>query len=104
MTKFSIFFTEPSKADFREIYDYGSHHWGKPKARLFLSEMKEHIDILLEQPYIGVERSRLQTGMRCLPFKSYLIYYFIKKETIAIARVLHMRQDVMSNFLSDQSL
>ena len=66
--------------------------------------MKEHIDTLLEQPYIGVERSRLQKGMRCFPFKRYLIYYYIKQETIVIARVLHMRQDVMVNFFSDQSL
>ncbi|MBM7073569.1 type II toxin-antitoxin system RelE/ParE family toxin [Shewanella sp. 202IG2-18] len=93
MSKMNLVFSPESQTDLKEIYQYGSLNWGERKAKYYLDDIKEHLDTILEQPFVGVERPLLLPDLRCLPIESHLIYYRFKSENLEVVRILLKRQD-----------
>ncbi len=48
---------------------------------------------LSENPHIGASRDDMIKGLQIFPVYSYLICYFVKKDHIDVARIVHGAQD-----------
>jgi plasmid stabilization system protein ParE len=49
-------------------------------------------------PFIGRERSRLASGLRCLIVGLHLIFYTVHNDKITVVRVIDSRMDVEEEF------
>lgn len=57
--------------------------------------------MLADQPLMGASREELRPGLRCLPYRKYLIFYRLEVEQIAIVRVVHGSMDLSEQSFSD---
>jgi toxin ParE1/3/4 len=51
------------------------------------------------QPYSGVARDDLASGVRCLVEGEYLTFYRVADDAIVILRVIHGRRDIAAEDL-----
>lgn len=60
----------------------------------FLELIWSKFPLIALQPRMGVARDDIVDGIRCLPFRDYLIFYRLQSYGIEIARVMHGAQDI----------
>jgi toxin ParE1/3/4 len=53
---------------------------------------------LRQFPEIGAAREQLAPGLRAIPHREYVIYYFAKPDELVIVRVLHGARDARAIF------
>ncbi|MEK6409009.1 MAG: type II toxin-antitoxin system RelE/ParE family toxin [Acidobacteriota bacterium] len=70
----------------------------KPAANRVIREIKARFKTLLSFPESGRRRGELKKGLRSLPVKKYVVFYFVIKDGVKIVRVLHSAQDIESIF------
>ena len=80
-------------ADVQSIMDHTSEKWGSEQAILYLESLRLAFRRLAENPFVGVARPELGEAVRMFPHKVHLIFYRPTASGVAIARVLHGRQD-----------
>ena len=47
---------------------------------------------------MGAAREQLAEGLRAIPYRDYVIYYFAESDALVIARVLHGARDARAIF------
>jgi len=61
-------------------------------ASKFLELIWSKFPLIVSQPRMGVARDDIVEGIRCLPFRDYLIFYRLTSSGIEVARVVHGAQ------------
>jgi toxin ParE1/3/4 len=84
--------SKAASRDLNEIASYTRHMWGATQQRIYLTNLEECFNTLVDQPQIGLARSEF-TGVRSIHLEHHVIFYTITKAGILIVRVLHERQD-----------
>lgn len=64
----------------------------------FLDELYRACQTLCDNPDIGRLRDDLQSGVRCLPYRRYLIFYRAGAGSVDIVRILSGYRDVTEIF------
>jgi len=82
-----------AKNDLKEIYQYGLRQWGQSQSESYLSTIKKQFWLLIQQPFMGTERSELLPDIRSLPIESHTLFYRVIANRVEIIRLLHCRQD-----------
>ena len=86
-----IYWEDESLNDREKIFEY--LYQFNPLAAEKTDEMIEvKAELLLEQPYLGVEREGIQGRLLILPEMSMLLSYWVDGADIKIMRVLHHKQ------------
>ncbi len=86
-----IFWEEESLNDREKIFEflYGFN----PDAAEKTDEIIEaKVEILIEQPLMGVQRDGIRGRLLIIPEVSMIVSYFVDGSTIRILRVLHQKQ------------
>jgi toxin ParE1/3/4 len=85
-----LIFTDEAKQDLLDIRQYTQSKWGNLQAKTYLSELRNALKRLQEQPLIGTDRSGdLGAGVQSFPCVSHMIYYRIQKSDLVVLAILH---------------
>lgn len=88
-----------AEADIREISLATITNWGSKQARAYLERLDKTILTLAQNPELGRDRSEIYAGARSFPSGKHVIFYRAAAQgVIEIARVLHQRMDLLSQF------
>jgi len=80
-------------ADLDAITDYTIERWGKMQSATYLDALEALLADLARRPLIGRKRGDLAPGLFSFPFESHVVFYTRAPFGIAVARILHQRQD-----------
>jgi len=83
--------TQDAKRDILEIRRYTTEQWGKSQSQKYLSELRQTIRLLAENPNLGKQRSDVGSGVSSFPHASHVIYYIVQGEQLVVFGVLHKR-------------
>jgi toxin ParE1/3/4 len=73
--------------------------WGEKQTHDYLEELEKAFYLLLDNPYLGKERTDIKPGFCCLVIKKHIIFYQTNDDTVEILRILHGCMDVTPHFL-----
>lgn len=92
MKRYKVVFTEESKQDIANSYEWGREEWGEAAARRWYLKLKSHTrDILTRFPLgqpVAPESDEAGRDIRHLIFGRYRILFEIVDRTV---RILHVR-------------
>ncbi len=81
-------------ADLDGIYEYTIVTFGLEQARVYLSGLHEHLEILAERPMQGRSTGELAAALRRSEYQSHVVFYMPKDHGVRIIRVLHKSMDI----------
>lgn len=82
-----------ARRDLKEIWRYGSQEWGEAQADAYARALGAAMNLLGEQPSVGVDADLVLPNGRRWKAGSHHIYYFLDGATVRIVRVLSAKQD-----------
>lgn len=98
-TPYSYRLSRLAEADIREISATTITNWEGTQARAYLENLDKTMLALAGNPDLGRERSDVYVGARSFPSGKHVIFYRVSAQGfIEIARVLHQRMDLLSQF------
>lgn len=83
-----------AERDVSEIYDYTALEYSTDQAIKYLTSLDKAFGVLVEQPFIGKDRSEIRKELRSFVYEKHTIFYRIMTDYIRIVRVLHSRSDI----------
>lgn len=83
-----------AERDVSEIYDYTDLEHGTSQAVKYLKGLDKAFSTLVEQPFIGKNRTEIREELRSFIYEKHTIFYRVMAEHIRIVRVLHSRCDL----------
>ncbi|MFC4346822.1 type II toxin-antitoxin system RelE/ParE family toxin [Kordiimonas lipolytica] len=95
--------TPEAQKDILEIRRYTTEQWGKPQSQKYLSELRQTIRLLAENPNLGKQRSDVSSGVSSFPHASHVIYYIVHRQQLIVFGVLHKRM-VPDQHLADRPI
>ncbi|HEX2205141.1 MAG TPA: type II toxin-antitoxin system RelE/ParE family toxin [Longimicrobium sp.] len=85
--------------EIRGEVDRLDHETGGPDAGDRLAEgFRKAFERIAAHPRQGKDRSRIDPGLRSIPWGRYTIFYYAHPSLVEIARVLHQKQSVALAF------
>ena len=82
-----------ARRDLKEIWRYGCQEWGEAQADAYARLLSSAMDLLREQPGIGVTADMVLTNSRRWKVGAHHIYYFEDESAVRIVRILSAKQD-----------
>lgn len=92
-----LILSRTARSDLVEIWEYIASE-NERAANRINREIIARFETLLRFPELGRRRDELKKGLRSFPVKKYVVFYFVIKDGVKIARVLHGAQDIDSIF------
>ncbi len=86
-------FTDRAERDLEEVVDYTVQEWGASQANAYLGGLESRVQLLAENPDLGVARDAISQGLLSFPYESHILYYRKHASGIVIIRVLHQHMD-----------
>jgi len=83
--------------DLEDIYDFIADD-NLARAGQFIDLIEEKCSDLAKNPLIGRLRPELKKDLRSFPVQRYLIFYWVKKNTVEVVHVLHGARDFEALF------
>ena len=77
----------------KEIHRYSEATFGPDQARRYLTQLRDRMQWLAEQPHFGKQRDDIKPGYYSYFEGSRTVYYRTKAHQIEIIDVLHQRMD-----------
>jgi toxin ParE1/3/4 len=82
-----------AQEDLAAIADFTIETFGTAQARRYSDALKASFALLASNPQIGRDYSHIRPHLRRFESRSHSIYYFVSRQGVLVARVLHVRQD-----------
>lgn len=82
-----------AEEDLTEIYTFGIFQFGLIQAQKYVLGLEESFLKLSKSPFLGRDASELYLGLREFVYKSHMVFYSIKEESVLIVRILHQSRD-----------
>ena len=93
-------FSQQASHDIDEIYLYGLINFGEEQVDLYVSKMKNFLEMMRSNPEIGRLDTRVNPAIRRFDFESHVIFYDISDNDIIIVRILHGSMDFVNHLSS----
>ena len=88
-----LVYSTEAKADLGEIGEWIGQD-SNVRAETFIAELRHACEKIADMPRaFPLLPHRPESGLRRRPYKSYLIFYIITEDGVAIARVVHAARD-----------
>ena len=95
--------TSDAQADLIEIRRYNLKHWGSSQSQKYLSELRQTICLLAENPTLGEIRPEVALGFFSFSYVSHVIYYVVYDHQLIVFGGLHKRM-VPLNHLAEREM
>lgn len=82
-------FSKSAEQDINNILDYSYLSFGEKVTEQYFIELKKCLEILGENPLIGINSDLWRKGYFRHPHESHVIFYKLKADGIHIVRILH---------------
>ena len=93
MHKFAL--SAKAKSDLIKIAKYTQLTWGQAQRNSYLKILDSSLQLLADDPKIGINCDYIREGYSKYPQANHVIYYKVHKENqILIVRILHKSMDV----------
>ena len=102
----TISISHEAASDLNEIMDYTIRSWGAAQAKRYVDSIRARYLRIRDFPQLGIDRSDLRPGLRCISVLEHQIFYVVQEERARIVRILHSREDaelVFANGSPDES-
>ncbi len=75
------------------MHAYGLKNFGRSVADEYSRQLLDLLDLLQNNPRMGVERNDFKKVTRTLRYRSHMIFYRLNQRGIKIHRILHTSQN-----------
>ena len=82
-----------AQADLDAIWDYTAAAWNADQAEQYMRQLWQHIQMITENPSIGLARSDIRAEYYCYPSGTHVLFYRLVDGGVDIVRILHQRMD-----------
>lgn len=89
----SFDFTDKAERDLEKIVDFTVEQWGALQAIQYIDGLVDKVQMLADNPDMGLNRDDLSSNLLCFPHQSHILYYVKNNAGITIIRVLHSNMD-----------
>jgi toxin ParE1/3/4 len=86
--------SKAAEQDIENILDYSYLTFGEKVAENYFIDLKECLQTLSENLFIGINSDSLRKGYFRHPHQSHIIFYKLKTNGIFIVRILHKNMDI----------
>lgn len=86
-----IYWEEESLNDREKIFEF-LYDFNPAAAEKTDDLIEQEVELLLEQPLMGVQRDGIRGRLLIIPDISMVVSYWVDDSTIRVMRVLHMKQ------------
>lgn len=94
---------EEAQADIGNIRSFTKQQWGTVQSTQYLRDIRKKIELLAQNPDIGIDRSEeLSKGMRSAFVGSHAIYYKCDSKTLIVYAILHQSMIPSAHLLPKQ--
>jgi len=83
-----------AQQDIKNIWRYSFEHWGQRQADTYYDELKKGMEMILENPKIGIACDDIRQGYRQYHIKHHLVFYRLPPTYIHVVRVLGEKMDI----------
>lgn len=91
-------YTPDARRDIRMASRDSLDRWGTHQRDAYTERLNTAIEHLLHFPEAGRARDDITPGLRMYPVGEHIVYYRVSDLAVTIARVLHHRIDVTTQF------
>ena len=102
-SRLRILFAHQAAADLEDIYFYTASRWGEEQARVYKARMLDALNLLAENPEMGLLDTRGRSGFRSFRVGSHRIWYRREGSALFVIRVLHTKRQSMDLSAMDQA-
>jgi toxin ParE1/3/4 len=82
--------SKEAQEDMGDIRLFSKCYWGNEQSVRYIKEIREKIELLAENPRIGIDRSNdLEINIRSIVIGSHTIYYEFNDEALTVKAILH---------------
>lgn len=92
--------SEAAQQDILSIRNYTRETWGAAQTSLYLSELKQRLEWLAENPALGKKRDEIKEGYHSFPQGRHIIFYRLCKDDIEVIGIVHLSEDIDAHFSS----
>lgn len=85
--------SKAAQRDIDEMHAYGLKVFGRTVADDYSRQLLDLLDVLQENPRMGIVRAGFKAELRTLRYRSHLVFYRISQRGIRIQRILHGSQN-----------
>lgn len=87
--------------DVEQILERSMADFGWSQTERYYASLRRCLDLLGENPAMGMKADELKLGYRRMAHESHVIFYRLMGDGILIVRILHKRMDVGRKFRTD---
>ena len=85
------------------IGSYTERQWGLAQRNRYLKKLEKRIQLLANNPHLGLRRDDVAVDYFSLPYGKHVIFYLIRKSGIDIIGILHQEMDILNYFYTTDS-
>lgn len=86
-----------AQGSLKKIKRFSLNRFGKEQTRLYLTALKNKMELIADDPLMGNHRPDIKEGYHSIVSGSHIIFYIIKKDHIRILDILHHSMDIMKH-------
>ena len=90
--------SESAQQDIISIRDYTMKTWGKEQAGKYLTQLKQRLEWLAENPALGSRRDEIKEGYISFPEGRHVIFYRSAEGGIEVMGIVHQSEDIDTHF------
>jgi toxin ParE1/3/4 len=93
--------SEQAGLDYQEILAFTLDRWDVDQFNKYAAMLDEAFDRLVEMPMLGQQCNDIRLGFYRYRVGQHYIFYRRKEGTLQIARILHIRRNVIATLFGD---
>ena len=84
--------------DLENIWEYSFETQGESQADKYYDEFIKGMDLLANNPGLGVSCDEIREGYRQFKFNHHVVYYKVTPSILTVIRILHERMEPAEHF------
>jgi len=84
--------------DFQNLFLYTLRNFGLNQADLYTEKMDRLLDLISDNPGMGIDCAHISLGIRRYSHEKHSIYYRQRESDILVVRILHQRMNPLIHF------
>ena len=91
---YKVHIQKRAQQDLKNIWQYSFQNWGQRQADAYYDELKKGMEMILENPKIGIVCDDIRRGYRQYQINHHIVFYRLTPTNIHVVRVLGEKMDM----------
>ena len=91
---YKVHIRKRAQQDLKNIWRYSFEHWGQRQADTYYDELKKGMEMILENPKIGIACDDIRQVYRQYHINHHLVFFRLTSTNIHVVRVLGENMDM----------